>query len=72
MAAGGDDRAGGAPLQIRPAKDGPLLVAGDVAVVSHEGDERWSGTKTALCRCGHSQNKPFCDGSHAKAGFQGD
>ena len=49
---------------------GPLLVTGRVVVRAGSGRIAWRGTKAALCRCGASQNKPFCDGAHAKAGFE--
>ena len=62
----------GGPLEIRRAPNGPLLVSGNLVIVSSSGREGWHGTKTALCRCGASQNKPFCDGAHAQAGFQAD
>ena len=52
-------------LTVRP--DGPNVVTGDLAVVTAS---RVREMKTAvLCRCGHSSDKPFCDGSHVKNGF---
>lgn len=60
----------GGPLEIKPAPDGPLLVKGNVTLVSSSGRQSWSGKQTALCRCGASNNKPFCDGQHKKVGFK--
>lgn len=57
------------PLQIDPTTNGPLHVSGPLEVVSGTGHTITRVTDTWLCRCGHSANKPFCDGSHAKAGF---
>lgn len=54
---------------IKP--NGPLLVHGDINVVHADGTEDKKTKITALCRCGHSSNKPFCDGAHLKAGFIG-
>jgi len=59
----------GGPLTIKMAKDGPLLVNGNVTISGGSGRCSWSGNKVALCRCGASDNKPFCDGSHKKIGF---
>ena len=67
----GFESAGGA-LEIKRAPDGPLLLTGNFSVVSGSGQETWRGTKAALCRCGASKNKPFCDGSHKPAGFKAD
>ena len=64
------EAATGGPLEVRPAPDGPLLVKGNVALVSSSGRQSWSGKQTALCRCGASDNKPFCDGQHKKIGFK--
>ncbi len=58
------------PLSVTPAKDGPLLVSGNLEVVSGTGRTTNRVTKTALCRCGQSGNKPYCDGSHVKVGFK--
>ena len=66
-----DTGAEGPGLQIVVAANGPLILNGPVTVAATEGDDRCSGDKTALCRCGASQNKPFCDGTHAKVGFTG-
>ncbi len=59
-------------IQVKP--NGPLLVTGDVALVDGAGSAFGLGGRTtiSLCRCGHSANKPFCDGSHNRAGFQSD
>jgi CDGSH-type Zn-finger protein len=53
-------------------ENGPYLVTGDVRVFDHEGREfaRPPGSAIALCRCGNSRNKPFCDGSHKRIDFQ--
>jgi CDGSH-type Zn-finger protein len=50
---------------------GPLLVYGNVTVKDTAGNETKKANVTAFCRCGQSQNKPYCDGSHVKAGFEG-
>tara|TARA_R110002096_G_scaffold401386_6_gene598306 strand:- start:48165 stop:48914 length:750 start_codon:yes stop_codon:yes gene_type:complete len=60
----------GGPLVIKRAANGPLLVSGNLRIVAASGRVAWSGTKAALCRCGHSKNKPFCDGAHKAEGFE--
>ena len=60
------------PLNVVPQKNGPLEVTGNLEVVTGTGHTVDRTTQTWLCRCGHSQNKPFCDGSHAKVGFVAD
>jgi CDGSH-type Zn-finger protein/uncharacterized Fe-S cluster protein YjdI len=65
----GLDGQGGA-LSITPAKDGPLLVGGKMTLLSGSGRDAWRGEQAALCRCGASENKPFCDGAHKKVGFK--
>ena len=62
----------GGPLEIRPVKDGPVLVKGNVSIIASGGRVAWQGTQAAMCRCGQSANKPFCDGAHKKAGFKSD
>jgi len=58
--------ANGRKLRIVPAVNGPLLLNGEVEIRSADGETAYRGTKGALCRCGRSANKPFCDGSHAE------
>jgi CDGSH-type Zn-finger protein len=60
------------PTKIMIRNDGPLLVDGDVELVDMEGKPFGLGGRTTigLCRCGHSGNKPFCDGSHKAKAFQ--
>ncbi len=62
----------GGPLSIRALANGPLLVEGNLTLTSGHGLPTWSGTRVALCRCGESANKPFCDGTHALVGFKSD
>ena len=60
----------GAGATITPYRDGPLIVRGDFRLVDQDGEEIDPGRSTiALCRCGKSGLKPFCDGSHKRAGF---
>ena len=56
-------------LALRPQKNGPLLVRGNLEVCSGTGRTVERGASFAFCRCGGSKNKPFCDGSHATNGF---
>lgn len=58
-------------LRVMVAGNGPLLLDGPVTLRDAAGGDSCSGTKTALCRCGASRNKPFCDGAHARIGFTG-
>jgi len=67
---GADEIEFGGPLQIKFAKDGPILVRGNLTIAASSGREAWQGTQAALCRCGASDNKPFCDGAHKKVGFE--
>lgn len=60
------------PLQIDPQLNGPLRVRGNLEIVSGTGRMVARVTGAYLCRCGQSQNKPFCDGSHAGVGFTAD
>ncbi len=58
------------PVHIVPLANGPLSVSGALEVVSGTGRTVNRTSRTALCRCGHSANKPYCDGAHARHGFQ--
>jgi len=44
--------------------NGPLLVKGEIIVVHKDGTTEVRPENTAFCRCGHSKNKPYCDGAH--------
>jgi uncharacterized Fe-S cluster protein YjdI len=57
-------------VEITPDPNGPLLVRGPIRVVKPDGTEE-NVTRAAFCRCGNSENKPFCDGSHRRCGFTG-
>jgi CDGSH-type Zn-finger protein len=57
-------------ITIRP--NGPYLVEGDVELIDVNGNkiDTTGKPRIALCRCGASVTKPFCDGTHSKVGFQ--
>lgn len=56
-------------LTIEARPNGPLYVRGRVRLVGRGGELIREDTRVALCRCGHSANKPFLDGSHRRVGF---
>jgi len=58
-------------VAMAPLPNGPLRVAGNLEVISGTGRTIAKSTELYLCRCGHSANKPYCDGSHARVGFKG-
>lgn len=65
-----DDRKMGGNLQITAHADGPYEIVGNFQIEDVEGEIIFTGTKTWLCRCGGSNKKPFCDGTHNNNGFQ--
>jgi hypothetical protein len=59
------------PVTVKPITDGPLQVKGEVEVQDTQGNViPGKGGDVFLCRCGHSANKPFCDGAHKRVGFK--
>jgi 3-phenylpropionate/trans-cinnamate dioxygenase ferredoxin subunit len=61
-----------ADVSIRPKPNGPYLIEGPADIYDTAGNKIATDDrpKIALCRCGASSNKPFCDGTHSKIGFQ--
>jgi CDGSH-type Zn-finger protein/uncharacterized Fe-S cluster protein YjdI len=60
----------GGELVVKLRANGPLKLEGEFALVSSDLSTIYVGTETALCRCGGSHTKPFCDGTHRTNGFQ--
>jgi uncharacterized Fe-S cluster protein YjdI len=58
------------PTKVQPRRNGPLFVRGDIEIVDAEGTVVRRVTRIALCRCGQSNNKPYCDLSHRAVGFR--
>lgn len=56
-------------LEVAPSKNGPFVIRGKFRLRGSDGEER-EGDVAAFCRCGHSSNKPFCDGTHRKVDFR--
>jgi CDGSH-type Zn-finger protein len=62
-----------AEVEIKARENGPYKVTGPVRLIDVDGNEYdvgESGESIALCRCGGSTTKPFCDGTHSRIGFQ--
>ncbi len=67
-----EDKVDASPeTKVEMLKNGPLLVYGTLNISDLDGNIETKEDKTAFCRCGHSNNKPYCDGSHAKSNFEG-
>ena len=71
------ERLDGGPQEPQPEEttinarpNGPLYVRGRVRILGPGGHLIREDTRVALCRCGQSENKPFCDGSHRRVGFR--
>ena len=60
------------PVRVVVNPNGPIRLEGDFTLVDAEGAPYGLGGRPmiSLCRCGHSGNKPFCDGAHAREGFR--
>lgn len=56
------------PTTVEVRQDGPLFLRGDLHLQTPDGPRQ--DVRAALCRCGASENKPYCDGSHRKAEFK--
>ena len=59
-------------VKITVSQNGPLRIEGEINICDAQGNSYGLAGRTliSLCRCGNSQNKPFCDGSHNRVGFQ--
>jgi len=64
-----EKKIGGEELTIKVNKGGPYLIRGNVKIIDKDGTETIKEGTVALCRCGESQNKPYCDGSHKNKEF---
>lgn len=58
-------------MKIQVSPNGPYLIKTECLIVHSNGKEETKTGTVALCRCGASANKPYCDGSHRKIGFEG-
>ncbi|MGZ8620814.1 MAG: (4Fe-4S)-binding protein [Actinomycetota bacterium] len=63
-----EERQAGVEIRVDPA--GPLLVHGNVSVLDSDGKPLRDDVRLALCRCGASRHKPYCDGNHRLIGFR--
>ena len=58
-------------IKIQVSKRGPYIVQGSVTIIDTDGKEIVNKGMIALCRCGGSKKKPYCDGTHTSIGFKG-
>jgi len=59
-------------VKIRVTANGPLLIEGPTVVIGLDGKPLKEGSRMALCRCGLTGKRPFCDGAHSKQGWKPD
>ena len=71
MNADGDNTTETLETKVEVMENGPLLVYGTLQVTHKDGSQETKNKTTAFCRCGASNNKPFCDGAHVKNDFKG-
>ena len=57
-------------VKIETIRNGPYIVTGEVELIDADGNKFSVEKRMALCRCGASTEKPFCDGTHSKIGFK--
>jgi len=58
-------------MKVTAMKNGPYLIESTEGTLKRgDTEEKLTGKMVALCRCGHSANKPFCDGAHKNYGFE--
>jgi len=67
-----DEKPESGRVDIKTLKDGPLYLVGPHCLCDTNGKMARVCAKSALCRCGASKNKPYCDGNHAAVGFKSD
>jgi uncharacterized Fe-S cluster protein YjdI/CDGSH-type Zn-finger protein len=67
---GGPEETPDAEASAVAVRDGPLYVRGDIELREPEGNVVARVNRAALCRCGQSEHKPFCDNSHGRVGFR--
>ena len=58
-------------MKIEVTANGPYLIKTQCLIVHNDGRKETKSGTVALCRCGASENKPYCDGGHRKIGFEG-
>jgi uncharacterized Fe-S cluster protein YjdI len=58
-------------VKVNVSKNGPILINGECELIGPDGSSQIISKNTALCRCGASKNKPYCDGSHKTIAFIG-
>lgn len=56
--------------EVKVLKNGPLIIKGNFKIIGTDGKEMKQMKAASICRCGHSENQPYCDGKHKKIKFK--